>query len=141
MTKLLRIRVPAGQASPAPPVGPALGQAGVNMVEFNKLFNARTAKYKEGIQLPVKLQAYSDRTFEFSIASPPTSWFLKKAAGVEKGAGNPGKEIVGQVTLKQIYAIAQLKQKDENLKRCSLESICKQILGTARTLLRACHQP
>lgn len=82
VSKLLRMRVPAGKASPAPPVGPALGQAGVNMMEFNKLFNARTAKYKEGIDLPVKLKAYNDRTFEFTVSTPTVSWFLKKAAGV-----------------------------------------------------------
>jgi len=132
--RMVRMRVPAGKASPAPPVGPTLGQVGVNLMEFCKQFNAQTVNVKDGIELPVRVRAYADRTFDFEVTTPPTSFFLKRAAGVAKGATQPGKETVGSVTLKQVYAIAQIKHKDQRLQRCSLESVAKQVAGTARTI-------
>jgi len=100
--------VPAGKATPQPPVGSALGQRGLKLMDFTKAFNDQTAIYKEGTPIPVKVTAYADRTFSFETFQPHTSYFLKKAAGLEKGANRPGHENVGRVTVQQVYEIAEV---------------------------------
>ncbi len=128
---VIKLQIPGGQASPAPPVGPALGQHGVNIMDFVKRFNDAT-KDKPGMLLPVEITIYKDRTFDFVIKTPPASFLLKKAAGVEKGASNPGHEIVGKVTRKQIEEIARLKMPDLNTD--DLEAAMRMIEGTARNM-------
>jgi large subunit ribosomal protein L11 len=132
VTGLIRLIVPAGKAAPAPPVGPALGQKGLNLMEFCKSFNDKTKDIKESTPIPVIITAYSDRTFTYITKTPPTFYFLKKAAGIEKGAKTPGKEIVGEVSLKSIYEIAKIKQED--LAHVELEQVCSQIIATARNV-------
>ena len=129
-----RLIVPAGQAKPSPAIGQALGPLGLNMMEFCKAFNERTRNYVDNVPMRVKLEAYEDRTFEFEVASPPTSWFLKKVAGVDKGTPQPGRVFVGEISLKEIYEVAKIKQKDTNLQHHSLEGITKQIMGSANAL-------
>eukprot|EP00892_Ulva_mutabilis_P009504 jgi/Ulvmu1/6926/UM032_0004.1 len=129
---LVRLLVPAGQAKPAPPVGPALGQAGLNIMSFCKDFNARTDNVKPGIKLPVKLTAYTDKTFEYKVKLPPISHFLQRAAGVPDGAAKPGDQIVGTVSLKHIYEIARVKQQED--REVSMESWCRQVIGCARSM-------
>mmetsp|Transcript_18267 Transcript_18267/g.43515 ORF Transcript_18267/g.43515 Transcript_18267/m.43515 type:complete len:153 (-) Transcript_18267:108-566(-) len=129
---LVRLLVPAGKAAPAPPVGPALGQRGLNLMDFCKAFNDQTKDFVEGTPIPVKMEAFSDRTFTFKIKTPQTSWFLKRAAGVAKGAATPGKETVGEVSLKHIYEIAKVKQQD--MAHVSLENICSQIVEQAKNI-------
>merc|ERR1711865_672065 len=106
---MIRLRVQAGKASPSPPVGPALGQHGLNIMEFCKDFNAKTANVRADVVLPVKIQAFKDRTFTWSMSSPPTSNLLKDMAGIKKGASDPSKETVAHLTPKQILAIATMK--------------------------------
>jgi large subunit ribosomal protein L11 len=127
----VKLLVPAGQANPAPPVGPALGQHGVNIMEFCKAFNARTQN-QEGMLIPVILTVYADRSFSFITKTPPASVLLKKAAGVAKGANNPGKEEVGKVTKQQALDIA--KRKLEDLNAVDLENAFRIIEGTARSM-------
>ncbi|MDP7668669.1 MAG: 50S ribosomal protein L11, partial [Rhodospirillales bacterium] len=110
----VRLQVPAGQANPSPPIGPALGQAGLNIMEFCKAFNAETQNLEPGMPIPVVITAYQDRTFSFVSKTPPASYLLKKAAGLEKAAETPGKEAVGQVTMAQVRAIAERKMVDLN---------------------------
>ena len=126
--------MPAGKAAPTPPVGPALGARGVKSMDFCKEFNARTAHMEPGIPTPTLITVQPDRTFSFVVKTPPTTHFLKKAAGIEKGTGKPGHEVVGTVSLKHVYEIAKIKATDEHLKHLSLESIARTIVGTARTL-------
>ncbi len=128
---VIKLQIPGGQASPAPPVGPALGQHGVNIMDFVKRFNDAT-KDKPGMLLPVEITIYKDRTFDFVIKTPPASFLLKKAAGVEKGASNPGHETVGKVTRKQVEEIARLKMPDLNTD--DLEAAMRMIEGTARNM-------
>jgi len=128
---VVKLQLPAGQANPAPPVGPALGQYGVNIMEFCKAFNAKT-KGQEGMIIPAVITIYADRSFTFELKTPPASVLLKKAAGVEKGAHNPKKEVVGRVTRKQIEEIARMKMKDLNAG--SLEAAMRMIEGTARSM-------
>lgn len=131
ITAQVKLQCPAGQANPAPPVGPALGQHGVNIMEFCKQFNAKTAK-QDGMIIPVIVTIYQDRSFSFILKTPPASVLLKKAAGIEKGSGNALKEKVGKVTKKQIEEIAKIKLPDLN---CStLESAMHTIEGTARNM-------
>ena len=104
-----RIIVPAGKATPQPPVGSALGQRGLKLMDFCKAFNDQTSIYKEGTPIPVRVKAYVDRTFTFDTFTPHTSYFLKKAAGLEKGANRPGHETVGRVTVQQVYEIAKVR--------------------------------
>eukprot|EP00737_Agarophyton_chilense_P002792 gb/GEZJ01003210.1/.p1 GENE.gb/GEZJ01003210.1/~~gb/GEZJ01003210.1/.p1 ORF type:complete len:170 (-),score=20.91 gb/GEZJ01003210.1/:2289-2798(-) len=130
--QVLKFTLPAGKAAPAPPVGPRLGQMGVNIMQFCKDFNAATAHYVDGTPLTTKVTAYTDRSASFNIRSPPVSHLLKRAAGVEKGASSPGNEVVGSVCLKHVYEIAKLKQKDIHLSHLSLEALCKSIMTTAR---------
>ena len=127
------MQIPAGKATPAPPVGPALGQAQVNIMEFCKQFNARTsAKELDGLIIPVVISVYNDRSFTFITKTPPASVLLKRAAGIAKGSGSPNKEKVGKVTEKQVADIA--KQKMPDLNAASLDAAIKSVKGTARSM-------
>ncbi len=127
----IKLQIPAGKANPAPPVGPALGQHGVNIMEFCKAFNAKT-QGQEGMIVPVLITVYADRSFTFVTKTPPASILLKKAAGIEKGSSVPNKDKVGKVTRKQIEEIAKTKMPDLNVK--SLEAAIRTIEGTARSM-------
>ena len=127
----VKLQIPAGKANPAPPVGPALGQHGVNIMEFCKSFNARTQNAGD-LKIPVVITVYADRSFTFITKTPPAADLLKKAAGVEKGSPTPNKQKVGSVTRKQIEEIAQLKLPDLNA--FNLDSAIKTIEGTARNM-------
>ena len=132
-TGFVKLQIPAGKATPAPPVGPALGQAQVNIMEFCKQFNARTQqKELEGLIIPVVITVYSDRTFTFVTKTPPAAVLLKRAANIAKGSGAPNKEKVGQVTEKQVADIA--KQKMPDLNAASLDAAIKSVKGTARSM-------
>ena len=129
----VKLQIMAGKATPAPPVGPALGQAQVNIMEFCKQFNARTgAKEMEGLTIPVVITVFADRSFTFITKTPPAAVLLKKAAGVAKGAGNPLKDKVGKVTEKQIIEIATQKMPDLNA--ASVDAAARSIRGTARSM-------
>jgi large subunit ribosomal protein L11 len=128
----IKLQVPAGKANPSPPIGPALGQRGLNIMEFCKAFNAQTQGLEPGMPIPVTITAYADRTFTFKMTSPPNSYFLKKAAGVDKGSQTPGKGTVGKVTMAQIRDIANKKMKDLNAK--DLDGACRMIAGSARSM-------
>ena len=133
ITGYVKLQIPGGKATPAPPVGPALGQAQVNIMEFCKQFNARTSSPEmNGITIPVVLTVYADRSFSFITKTPPAAVLLMKAAGVEKGSGTPNKEKIGKVTEKQIREIATKKMPDLNAN--SAEAACKSIRGTARSM-------
>jgi len=127
----IKLQIPAGQASPAPPVGPALGQAGVNIMDFCKAFNARTQS-ENGIIIPVVITVYTDRSYTFITKTPPAAVLLKKAAGIEKASGEPNREKVGKVTRAQVEEIA--KTKDPDLNAASLEAAVRIIEGTARSM-------
>lgn len=127
----IKLYVPAGQANPAPPVGPALGQHGVNIMQFCKQFNEQT-KGREGLILPAVISVYEDRSFTFIIKSPPSSVLLKRAANLAKASGTAGKEIIGKVTKKQVEDIAKLKAKDLNTS--DLSQAIKIVEGTARSM-------
>jgi len=131
VTAKIKLQCPGGQATPAPPVGPALGQHGVNIGEFVRRFNDQTAE-ANGMTIPVEITVYADRTFDFITKSPPAAVLLKKAAGLAKGAGNPSKEVVGKVTRDQVREIAETKQKD--LTAASTEAALRIIEGTARSM-------
>lgn len=131
VTAEIRLQIPAGVANPAPPVGPALGQAGVNIMEFCKKFNAATQS-QSGMVIPVVITVYQDRSFTFITKSPPASILLKKAAGLASGAKTPGREKVGTVTRAQVLEIAKTKMKDLNTK--SEKAAVKIIEGTARSM-------
>jgi len=127
----VKLQIPAGAANPSPPVGPALGQRGVNIMEFCKQFNAQT-QAQQGLIIPVVITVYADRSFTFITKTPPASVLLKRAAGIEKGSGEPHKNKVGTVTKDQIREIAQLKTPD--LTATSLEAAMKTVEGTARSM-------
>ncbi len=131
ITGIIRLQLPAGAANPAPPVGPALGAQGVNIMAFCKDFNART-KEQAGLILPVVITVFQDKSFTFILKSPPASVLLKKAANIASGSKVPNKEKVGKVTKKQLLEIAQLKIKDAN--SSDLEAIARSIAGTARQM-------
>jgi large subunit ribosomal protein L11 len=131
ITAQIKLHVPAAQANPAPPVGPALGQHGVNIMQFCKQFNDQT-KDRDGLILPVVISVYEDRTFSFIIKSPPSSILLKRAANLAKASGTTGKEIIGKVSKKQVEEIAKLKMKDLNTS--DLGQAMKVISGTARSM-------
>ncbi|NBU21376.1 50S ribosomal protein L11 [bacterium] len=130
VTGQIKLQIPGGQANPAPPVGPALGQRGVNIMEFCKAFNAKTQDQK-GTIIPVIITVYSDRSFTFITKTPPASVLLFKAAKIEKGSGTPNKTKVGKVTMKQVEEIAKLKMPDLNAG--SVEAAMRSIAGTARS--------
>ncbi|PYX94223.1 MAG: 50S ribosomal protein L11 [Acidobacteria bacterium] len=133
VTGQVKLQIAAGKATPAPPVGPALGQAQVNIMEFCKQFNAKTsAKELDGLIIPVVITVYTDRSFTFITKTPPASILLKRAAGIAKGSGTPNKDKVGKVTEKQIADIA--KQKMPDLNAASLDSAIKSVKGTARSM-------
>jgi large subunit ribosomal protein L11 len=128
----IKLQVPAGKANPSPPIGPALGQRGLNIMEFCKTFNAQTQNLEPGMPIPVVITAYADRSFSFVTKSPPNSYFLLKAAGIEKGAQAPGKAVVGAVTMAQIREIAEKKMVDLNAK--DLDGACRMVMGSARSM-------
>jgi large subunit ribosomal protein L11 len=128
---IIKLQIPGGQANPAPPVGPALGQHGVNIMEFCKAFNART-KDANGMTIPVVITVYSDRSFTFITKTPPVSVLILKELGLEKGSGVPNKEKIGTLTKEQVKKIAQTKMPDLNA--ASLESAMKMVAGTARSM-------
>lgn len=127
----VKLQIPAGQANPAPPVGPALGQHGVNIMEFCKAFNEKTAQ-EQGMIIPVVLTVYKDRSFSFITKTPPAAVLIKKAINVEKGSSEPNKEKVGEISKKQVEEIAKIKLKDLNAR--DIEAAMKIIEGTAKSL-------
>lgn len=127
----IRLQIPAGQANPAPPVGPALGQAGVNIMDFCKQFNAATQQ-DAGLIIPVVISVYQDRSFTFITKSPPAAILLKKAAGLASGANDPGREQVGTVTMDQVLEIARMKMQDLNAR--DEDTAARIIAGTARSM-------
>ncbi len=128
----LKLQVPAGQANPSPPVGPALGQRGINIMEFCKAFNAKTQDMEPGAPCPTVIHYYQDKSFTMEIKTPPASYYLKKAAKLKSGANNPGKETVGTVTVAQVKEIAEAKMKD--LSANDIESAMQIILGSAKSM-------
>ncbi|CAM9698464.1 unnamed protein product [Discosporangium mesarthrocarpum] len=134
VVRLVRLRVPAGAAKPGPAIGQALGPLGINMVEFCKKFNDATQHVTPNTPTPVVLSAMSDRTFTFEIKSPPTTWLLKRCAGIEKGVSRPGHESEGRVGLKTIYEIASIKKKDDHLWHLPLEGLCRSVIATANSM-------
>ena len=129
---LIKLQIPGGQANPAPPVGPALGQHGVNIMEFCKAFNAKTAQMDPDLKVPVVITVYADRSFTFETKTPPAADLLKKAAGIPKGSGKPNKEKVGTISRAKIEEIAKLKLQDLNT--TNLDAAIKTIEGTARNM-------
>ena len=133
ITGYIKLQIPAGKATPAPPVGPALGQHGVNIMDFCKAFNAKTsAKDQEGLIIPVIVTVYADRSYSFITKTPPASVLLKRAANLAKGSAEPNKNKVGTVTQKQVEDIAKLKMPDLNC--ASIEAAVKTVAGTARSM-------
>lgn len=132
ITGYIKLQIPAGKANPAPPIGPALGQAGLNIMEFCKQFNAATQKLEPGMPIPVVITAYKDRSFTFIMKQPPVSYFLLKAAKVQKGTGLVGKETVGKVTMAQIKEIAKVKMQDMNAH--DIDAACRMIAGSAMSM-------
>lgn len=128
----IKLQIPAGQANPSPPVGPALGQAGVNIMEFCKEFNAKTKDIEQGMKVPVIINVYQDRSFDFILKSPPAPVLLLKAAKISKGSGVPNKDKVGSVTRGQLEEIAKIKEKD--LTAADLDAAVRSIAGTARSM-------
>ncbi|MBV9567847.1 MAG: 50S ribosomal protein L11 [Hyphomicrobiales bacterium] len=128
----IKLQVPAGAANPSPPIGPALGQRGLNIMEFCKAFNAKTAQMEKGTPIPVVITAYQDRSFTFEMKLPPMSFYLKKAAKVQGGSKTPGRGNVGQVTKAQVREIAQTKLPDLNCD--SVESAMAMVEGSARSM-------
>ncbi|MDO9411716.1 MAG: 50S ribosomal protein L11 [Pseudolabrys sp.] len=132
ITGFLKLQVPAGAANPSPPIGPALGQRGLNIMEFCKAFNAQTQKMEKNTPIPVVITTYQDRSFTFELKTPPVSYFLKKAANLQSGSKTPGREVAGSVTKAQINEIAKEKMKDLNCE--SIEAAAKMIAGSARSM-------
>src|SRR5438094_9430066 len=129
---VIKLQVPAGKANPAPPIGPALGQHGVNIMEFCKAFNAKTAQADPDMKIPVVITVYADRSFTFETKTPPAADLLRKASGIEKGSGRPNKEKVGTISRSKIEEIAKLKMVDLNT--ANLASAMKTIEGTAKSM-------
>jgi len=129
---IVKLQIPAGQANPSPPVGPALGQAGVNIMEFCNAFNAKTSDSEQGVLIPVVISVYGDKSFTFITKTPPASTLLRKAAGISKGSGTPNTEKVGTVTKKQIEEIVNIKFEDLNA--IDMKAGIKIIEGTARSM-------
>jgi large subunit ribosomal protein L11 len=132
ITGYIKLQVPAGKANPSPPIGPALGQRGLNIMEFCKAFNARTQDMEPGMPIPVVITVYADRTFSFETKTPPNSYFLMKEAGVKKGTTTPGAATVGTITMEQIRKIAAIKLKDMNAN--DIEAASRMLVGSARSM-------
>ena len=128
----IKLQVPAGSANPSPPIGPALGQQGVNIMEFCKQFNAQTQKLEKGLPIPVVITVYTDRSFTFIMKTPPASVLIRKALGIEKGSGAPNTNKVGKITRKQLEEIAKTKQPD--LTAADLDAAVRTIAGSARSM-------
>jgi large subunit ribosomal protein L11 len=128
----VKLQVPAGAANPSPPIGPALGQRGLNIMEFCKTFNARTQDMEKGMPLPVIITIYADKSFSFEVKTPPATYFLKKAAGIDKGSQVPGRDVKGSVTMAQVRDIAKQKMKDLNAN--DIDAAAKMIAGSARSM-------
>ncbi|MGH1481444.1 MAG: 50S ribosomal protein L11 [Geminicoccales bacterium] len=128
----IKLQVPAGKANPSPPIGPALGQRGLNIMEFCKAFNASTQGMEPGMPIPVVITAYQDRTFTFTTKTPPASYFLKKAAKLAKGGGTPGRDTAGKVTMAQVREIAEQKMVDLNAN--DIDAAAEMIKGSARSM-------
>jgi large subunit ribosomal protein L11 len=128
----VKLEIPAGQANPSPPVGPALGARGLNIMEFCKAFNAATQNMEQGTPTPVIITAYSDRSFSFETKTPPASWYLRKAANVAKGSKVPNRDKVGKVSMAQVREIAEAKMKDLNAN--DIDAAAKIIVGSARSM-------
>jgi large subunit ribosomal protein L11 len=128
----MKLQVPAGQANPSPPVGPALGQRGINIMEFCKAFNAKTQDMEPGAPCPTVISYYQDKSFTMDIKTPPASYYLKKAAKLKSGAKTPSREVVGSVTVKQVREIAEAKMKDLNAN--DIEAAMKIIVGSANSM-------
>jgi large subunit ribosomal protein L11 len=132
ITGYLKLQVPAGQANPSPPIGPALGQRGLNIMQFCKEFNAASQDMEKGAPIPCVLTIYADRSFTFEMKTPPVSFFLKKAAGLSKGGQTPGRGIAGRVTREQVRKIAEQKLKDLNAGE--VEAAMRMVEGSARSM-------
>jgi len=132
ITGYIKLQVPAGSANPSPPIGPALGQRGLNIMEFCKSFNAQTQNMEKGAPIPVVITVYADRSFAFEMRTPPVSFFLKKAANIQSGSKTPGRGSIGAVTKAQVQEIAQNKMKDLNCD--SVESAMRMVEGSARSM-------
>jgi len=132
ITGYIKLQVAAGKANPSPPIGPALGQRGLNIMEFCKAFNAQTQSMEPGIPIPVVISVYADRTFSFEMKTPPNSYFLKKAAKLQKGSQTPGRGTIGKVTMDQVREIAKEKMRDLNAN--DLDAACQMIIGSARSM-------
>ena len=128
----IKLQIPAGQANPSPPVGPALGQRGVNIMEFCKVFNAASQNMEQGAPIPVTITVYVDKSFTFTTKMPPASHYLRKAARLPKGAGEPGREVIGQVSRSQVRKIAEAKMVDLNAN--DVEAAMRMIEGSARSM-------
>jgi large subunit ribosomal protein L11 len=134
----INLQVPAGAANPSPPIGPALGQRGVNIMEFCKAFNAKTKDMEQGVPIPVKITVYSDRSFTFEMRTPPATYLIKKAAGLKatgkggSGSKSPGRDVAGTVTMAQLRDIAKIKMKDMNTD--DIEQAARTIAGSARSM-------
>ena len=132
ITGYIKLQVPAGAANPSPPIGPALGQRGLNIMEFCKAFNAKTGQMEKGTPIPVVITAYQDRSFTFEMKQPPVTFFIKKAAGIQKGSQTPGRGTIGKITMAQIREIAEKKMVDLNCD--TVESASAMIAGSARSM-------
>ncbi|MEW6103531.1 MAG: 50S ribosomal protein L11 [bacterium] len=132
VVKKIKLQIPAGKANPAPPIGPALGQAGINIMEFCKAFNEKTGNMEEGLIIPVIISVLENKKFTFDLKTPPASVLLKKAIGLEKGSDNPNRKKVGKITREKIEEIAKKKMADLNA--TSMEGATKQVIGTARSM-------
>ncbi|MCY4551405.1 MAG: 50S ribosomal protein L11 [Defluviicoccus sp.] len=129
---LVKLQVPSGQANPSPPIGPALGQQGVNIMEFCKAFNALTQNQEQGVPIPTVITVYADRSFSFETKTPPASYFIKQAARLEAGSQEPGHTMVGAVRMSQLREIAEKKMADLNAN--DVEAACRMLAGTARSM-------
>ena len=132
ITGYIKLQIPAGQANPSPPIGPALGQQGLNIMEFCKQFNAATKQAEPGVPTPVVITVFGDRTFTFQMKTPPASYFIRKAAGLDGGSKEPGRTVVGRITMKQVREIAEKKMQDLNAN--DVDAASKMIIGSARSM-------
>ena len=132
ITGYIKLQVPAASANPSPPIGPALGQRGLNIMEFCKAFNAKTQDQEKGMPIPVTITVFSDKSFAFEMKTPPASYFLKKAAKLNAGSKAPGRDFVGSVSMADVKKIAQAKMKDLNAN--DIDSAAKLIMGSARSM-------